>query len=135
MDAKELAEKLNGRSYTSEITREEVKEAKDSGLVVVFGSSDDLMEFRGAIYDEVGAYDGGTAYLNEHGLIQNKCDYDDCPYFKESLKQAKTIEALWFDGSSFCWTYKTEIPHEVFEIYDGEDAYCIGIVFRLADAA
>ena len=50
--AKELAEKLNGRAYGDSF--DDVKqEAKESGLVIVYGASDDLMEFDGAIYDEV----------------------------------------------------------------------------------
>lgn len=52
---------LNGREYGDEITREEEAMAKAHGLVVVFGYSDDNMEFCGAITDEVGCYDGGYA--------------------------------------------------------------------------
>ena len=51
--AKELAEKLNGIAYGDSF--DDVKqEAKESGLVIVYGASDDLMEFDGAIYDEGG---------------------------------------------------------------------------------
>ena len=40
--AKELAEKLNGRAYGDSF--DDVKqEAKESGLVIVYGASDDLM--------------------------------------------------------------------------------------------
>ena len=42
MTAKELAELLNGREYGNEITSDEEKLAKESGLVVVFGYSDDM---------------------------------------------------------------------------------------------
>lgn len=49
MEARELAEKLNGRAYGDSF--DDVKqEAKESGLVIVYGASDDLMEFDGAIY-------------------------------------------------------------------------------------
>ena len=45
--AKELAEKLNGRAYGDSF--DDVKqEAKEIGLVIVYGASDDLMEFDGA---------------------------------------------------------------------------------------
>ena len=44
--AKELAEKLNGRAYGDSF--DDVKqEAKENGLVIVYGASDDLMEFDG----------------------------------------------------------------------------------------
>ncbi len=57
MNAKQLAAQLNGREYGSEITKEEEAAAKKAGLVVVYGASDDLVELRGAIEEEVGAYD------------------------------------------------------------------------------
>jgi hypothetical protein len=61
MDAKALAALLTGREYRQEITRAEEADAKAAGLVVAFGASDDLLEFRGAIDDEVGCYDGPEA--------------------------------------------------------------------------
>lgn len=51
MEARELAEKLNGRTYGDSFD-DVLEEAKQSGLVIVTGASDDLMEFNGAIYDE-----------------------------------------------------------------------------------
>lgn len=73
MNLQEFAKMLDGRTYGNEITKEEQKLAKDLGFVVVFGASDDLMEFRGAIADEFGCYDGGTVCLNENGIFQ-KCE-------------------------------------------------------------
>ena len=54
MTAKELAEMLTGREYGMEITRGEAQRAADAGLVVVYGYSDDNVEFAGAIDGEVG---------------------------------------------------------------------------------
>ena len=127
MNAKQLAEKLNGREYGSEITPLEAKEARESGLVVVFGSSDDQMEFEGAIYDEFGCYNGGTAYLNKAGLFYSECEDEGCPYAAREKELCKKIEAILDDG----WSYKTEIPHSTFEIKEGNNVYCTGIVFSL----
>ena len=44
---KEFANRLNGREYGQELTPAEAQRAKEAGIVVVFGASDDLMEFRG----------------------------------------------------------------------------------------
>ncbi|HET8685200.1 MAG TPA: hypothetical protein VFM18_00895 [Methanosarcina sp.] len=76
MNSKELAALLNGRQYRAEITKDEECQATQNNLVVVFGASDDLMEFRGAIDDELGAWEGTTAYLTKDGLLQNDCDND-----------------------------------------------------------
>ena len=135
MNKNEACTLLNGMEYGEEIATEIQQCLKGSGLVAVFGASDDLMEFRGAIYDEVGCYDGGTAYLTKDGLLINKCDEDDCPYFEQIKKQVMTIEALWNNENepAIAWTYKTDIPHSTFEIMEDGEVYCRGIVFSLSD--
>lgn len=133
MTQKAIAELLNDRQYTEEISAE-IKEAlANTDIVVVFGASDDLMEFRGAIYDEVDCYDGGKAYLDSDGLLENKCDEDDCPYFQEKKNSAVVIEALWCLEEPYSWTYKTDIPHTTFNIHKDDELYCRGIVFNLSD--
>lgn len=135
MNAKEAAERLNGSEYRNEGSKELFAKMKNAGLVAVFGASDDLMEFRGAIYDEVGCYDGGTACLDENGLLRNECDNEDCPHFARLKKSARTIKAIWSPDEPECsWIYETDIPHETFDVMEDGELYCRGIVFRLADA-
>lgn len=134
MNAKELAAKLDGIQYPVRISKELSAQAKESGLVIIYGSSDDLMEFEGAIYEEIGAWEGTTAYLTKNGLLQNECPDSDCPYFERTKEKAATIKALWCGEGEYSWTYETAIPHETFEVLeDGEPPYCRGIVFALAD--
>lgn len=128
----ELAALLNGRQYMKEIAKEEAAHAKAAGLVVLFGYSDDNMEFRGAIHDEVGCYDGGTAYLTSAGLLTNDCESDECPHFEKMKEKAATIKAF-FDRDGYTWVYETDIPHETFEISEDDEKFCRGIVFALAD--
>jgi hypothetical protein len=133
MNAKDLAAQLTGAEYTRKIITKELEAvAKAAGLVVVFGISDDLMEFRGAIYDELGAYNGTTAHLTSAGLLQNDCDNDECPHFEKLKQSAATIEALW-GKEGYSWVYETTIPHETFEVVEDGESYCRGIVFALAD--
>lgn len=133
MDTKTLAAQLNGRSYCHEITKEEEAIAKAAGLVVAFGASDDLLELRGAICDELGAYDGQTVHLTKEGLLENECG-KDCPHFERLKAAAVPLEIAWHDGgASPCWTFNTTIPHETFEIFEDGELYCRGIVFALAD--
>lgn len=132
MTAKELAALLDGREYGHEMTKSEEQRAKESGLVVVFGYSDDNAELRGAIYEEVGCYNGGTILLDADGVFQSDCDPDDCALLRRHMKRCKTITAVWDDGNGFSWTYETAIPHETFAIMDNDLPYCRGIVFALA---
>ena len=132
MITKEIAALLDGMEYGEEISKHNLQYAKENGAVIVFGASDDLMEFRGAIEDELGMCGDGFAYLTKDGLLQNKCDNEDCPYFMEKRLHAKSIAAVWVcDGYS--WVYTTEIPHETFEIVEEGQKYCRGIVFLMGD--
>lgn len=123
---------INGAEYGSEISPVLAQELKANGLVAVYGASDDLMEFEGAINDEVGCWDGGMAYLGPTGLLENDCSNPACPYYVAATKAASSIEALWDEGG-FSWRYKTDIPHATFVINEDNEPYCEGIVFALAD--
>lgn len=133
MTKEELAARLNGREVGDEITREEAFEAEKAGIVVVYGASDDLMEFDGAICDEVSCYDGGTAFLDANGLLQNECDDENCPHFIRMKEKAIIIKAIWDDDKFPTWSYKTDIPHSTFDILEEGDVFCRGIVFAVSD--
>lgn len=138
MNAQELAARLDGREYGKEVTRQDEADAREAGLVIVFGASDDLMEFRGAINDEVGAYEGGTAYVDAQGLIP--VEYEDLSdeetYDMLSRKQhAIGIFAQWCPDDDLSWRIETNLPHSTFTIFDNGETYCEGLVFALKDAA
>jgi hypothetical protein len=127
MTPKELAERLNGEKYplrlpglAERLSRVVEKAIEAAGLVVVFGASDDLMEFRGAIHDEIGAYEGTIVRVDAKGLLPDYDDIDkDSHNAKDKLRDyfqrengGKTIEALWSPSDPDCsWAYKTDIPH------------------------
>ncbi len=134
MNIQEVADKLNGIQYGSEgevLTLAYCKELRREGIVVVRGYSDDLVEFDGAISDELGAYD---YYFDSKGLVRSECDHDDCPYF-EKLKLAKKyyIKPGWCETPEYTWTYDTNIPHATFDVMEDGAKYCRGIVFCLSD--
>jgi hypothetical protein len=141
MRAYELAQQLNGSEYPLHISKELTTAAKQSRLVIVYGASDDLMEFEGAIYDEVGAYEGTKVRVDSEGLVPDYEQIDkDQRDSKDKLREyfqrengGKEIEALWCKEPGISWTYKTAIPHEQFEILEDGDIYCRGIVFSLDD--
>lgn len=136
MTEEELAATLTGREYMKEITKAEQEQAKASNLVVIFGASDDLMEFRGAIDDEVGAYDGVSIAVDAQGLIpsfESIDSHDKDALRRWAARKGREIEALWCEEDDYSWTFKTDIPHATFEIVEDDEPYCRGIVFSLAD--
>lgn len=134
MNIKDVADKLNNVQYGEEgkiLTTEYCRELRRNGIVVVCGSSDDLIQFDGAISDEFGAYDH---YLNSKGLIRNECDCDDCPYFEKLMKKVNYyIKPQWCEVEDYAWTYDTNIPHVTFDVMEGDEKYCRGMVFKLSD--
>lgn len=134
MTSKELADLLDGNQYGQEITKEQEMTAANSNLVVVFGYSDDDVELRGEINDEVGAYNGTTFRVTRKGVLHtHDCGCDECEYFAIAKRAAAEIKAIWHDTGDACWTFETQIPHETFRIYEDGELFCIGIVFSADD--
>lgn len=129
-DVKDLAELLDGREYRHELTKEEEQQARQLGLVVVFGISDDTARLKGAIDDDECCYDGGDIIIYKDGLLEYCAD--ECSHYRIALEESKNIHAHWDNGSPN-WVYETEIPHEKFTVIRGGKEFCEGIVFSVSD--
>jgi len=136
MTKEQLAAKLNGREYGSEMSEDEEKLAKSAGLLVVFGYSDDNTEFRGVIHDEAGCYNGGEFKVDRKGLLPDRDSIDDDDELKDFFKRepkAAVIEALWAKEKGYLWTHKTSLPHATFDIMEDGEKFCRGIVIDAKD--
>lgn len=140
MTKEAMAARLNGREIGDERDGGVGATAKDAGLVIVFGASDDLMELEGAINDEFGCFAGRTAMIDRVGLLGKRPDVDASDEELETWlarkKAAAQIKAIWCpkDDAGNIWTswaYETDIPHATFDILDDGEIYCRGIVFEL----
>ena len=138
---------INGRQYGDEVTKGEESLAKQHGLVVVFGYSDDNVEFRGAICDEAGAHDakGKAIKFTRAGKLLEVPDRDE----REVLEKFGVLEQVlngpntasirvWWcrEDNGPCWTFEASFPHATFEVKDDEldVLFCRGLVFKLEDA-
>ena len=136
MNAIELANELNGTECPFMPTRDLIQRAIDNNLVIVYGASDDLMEFEGAIVDEVGALDGDVARVYKGGVLGSRDDLDtdeELEAWLQNKANSKTIEAKWCETEEYSWTYQTDIPHSVFDIVEGDEKYCRALVFSVDD--
>ncbi len=131
MTPQDAAIELHGTIYGNEGSKELFARMKKAGLVAVFGASDDLVELRGGIYDEIDAYGGTTFYVSRTGIVKNECsEGDECPNWRQ---HGVPIEAVWAPGDDVSWAYKTDIPCAQFDVTEDGEVYCRGIVFRLED--
>ena len=139
-----LANYLNGKQYREEITEQEEKLAKDSNLVVVFGASDDLIEFRGAFYGEFGAgdnfyFDKEFKTIAEHNIFKLTEEHIartnfGIYKFNAKFNLSNHILQEWCPKDiKTSWRISANFKHYPFNVYDGEDLYCIGIVFNVND--
>ena len=140
MTPEEMAGRLDGCEYRAEVTAELRDLARENGLVIVYGASDDLIEFRGAIDDELGCYSAlnnhpSTYLVDAYGLVQRDGDMTDEEIAEYVLRRAgaSTITAHW-DRLGYAWTYEIGIHHAAFDVLEDGERYCRGIVFRLDDA-
>lgn len=120
MTKEQLAEMLNGRQYGDETTPEIERLAKENGLCIAFGASDDLLEFRGTVYDEVGAWGGTVVYLSKKGNVK-----------EESKPGRAEVSASWLPKEpAATWLVKASIPFAPFDIFEDCELYCRGCVFN-----
>ena len=131
--AKSVAERLNGREYMHEVTKEERNEFSYNGITVVVGASDDNVEFYGYIDDEIGCWEDITIPILD-GEILKKCSDDcedyDCPLWKNALSMAKRIRARFTNDG---WKFDADFPHEKFIIMEDGEVFGEGIVFSRED--
>ena len=141
---KEFAAMLHGRDCQPNLTPDELLLAKQRGFVVVYGDSDDRVEFEGAIREEGDANPlvkdspAAVLVLSEDGkLLDDESDlYAD--YIKENRN---VINVFYCSKDGINWVFETEIPHETFLTYDGgydeeysdlDDGFARCIVFEMS---
>lgn len=130
IDIVAAANALDGNEYREEGTCELFAHMKESGLVAAFGASDDLLEFRGAIDDEVGAYEGTEVRISNGQLVQNTCDNEECPNFNSHPPGSFLVKAEWA-VDDYSWKITTDTPCHYFEVLEDGEKYCRGIVFKV----
>jgi hypothetical protein len=133
----ELAAAMNGREYGVEITQDEARTAKASGLVAFFGASDDLLEARGAIHDEWGAYESTaidfTKTLWAIELV-DECDNLVAAGWTPP-RSFFCVKVEWYpdDRPNLSWRISSKSPHSTFEIMEDGEAFCVGIVIDVGE--
>jgi hypothetical protein len=149
MTTKEWAARINGVEYPADELDDLNKAMAADGIIIAYGASDDLLEFRGVSYDEAGAWEGtevrvfsrgeGTAFLfNED---ENK---ESAEFTRKEIAAMPKIRAIFAprnrdvldngDDEVFAtWLRETEIPHETFDIMEDGELFCRGIVFYAKD--
>jgi hypothetical protein len=124
---KYYAKFMHNCQYDKEYDLELSKQMVSDNIFIVHGSSDDIMSFGGAIYDE--SYD--ESYVTKNGLYVPECEDIDCPHENKLRKGMKTITPL-FCQNGLTFSLETNIQYyESFTVMENDDIYGIGYVFSL----
>ncbi len=130
-----FAKRISGQQYPLNDRALDLDYAKANNLVIAFGASDDLLEFRGAINDEFGAYDGVLVYVvNGKAVDDSELDEDLEVLKKYNLlteKPVTTVESFWCpEGLNASWLIKVEgFESAPFDVMEDGKLYCRGAVF------
>lgn len=131
------AGELDGNQYGEEGNADLFRRMKADRVVAVFGYSDDLLEFRGAIDD----YGYREEFLTKAGLLDGRRRVEPGPEVRTILEEnfvrvhadvgVSTRFQVFVQGPN--QTPFTPRPLASFKILDDNDVYCTGIVFCLDD--
>ena len=152
----DLAKLLDGNVYRDELYNEYGIDVYDicekNKWVIVYGASDDLIEFEGIISDEDGAWNGALCKLVKPGDFYLE-DADDETYKKakdymfvsiieDELKVLKNnnyndtcvVEMLWCpDDTDMSWQVNVKgAPFTKFNVMKGEEVYCEAAIVDLS---
>lgn len=136
-----LAKLLDGRASGNEMSHAEAAAAKADNLLVVFGYSDDNMELRGFVSDEVGCYGGGSCTVDRRGLrtpwpIGDPLHEDEArEYFAREGLPSIEIRAFWHDERRGpVWTYgNSAAVFGEFTITEDGEPWCRGVVIDCSE--
>lgn len=140
LTAAELASRLHNREYRQELSRDEEQEAKRAGLLVVFGASDDLVEFRGAFRDEAGATGSSTVQFHRRGILPSwesldKTDEDHVLDYFDLKKESNQVAAHW-DQAGYSWFIEPGMgmAYAAFDVLEEGERFCRGVVIDVDKA-
>ena len=137
MTKEKLAYLLNGREYGNEISLDEEKQAEDSGLIAIFGYSDDGVIFAGKARDQFGGWDGKSFKLNIQGsdIEVTEIDVRNVNVVNSLVgKDSDMVHAIWSPKEiKSSWLITSDIPHATFDIVEDGELFCRGIVIDTKD--
>lgn len=122
---KEIKSRIDKIDIKQEIPKDVQVLAKDNNILIAYGGSDDLLELRGAINEEYGAWEGfDPRVMSGDGRREI-----------EVLKKLLSIDLVmnWCpnDELSGNFTLKEGVEFEEFDIIEDEEVFCRGVIVQM----
>lgn len=133
----------DGIEYSRDIPEEAKQLAKENGIVIIVGGSDDLMYAYGAnshladYCEHSEGWDGcDLAKYASNKKLRNEAEQLGLKIFwcGEIVKTGEKIENYSIkENGAFSYKVKNEIEHLDFKVLDDAKVYCTGIIIKLPD--
>lgn len=134
--AEQFAAMINRNQYREELTQQQSTLAFQSGLMVFYGASDDLLEVEGVGREEYGAWDGGEYHFTKNGTrVDLEWDGHEDAIAKGYTPptSAFTVDVKWCpEGFPGSWLIVPDCKHASFKIMEDDDLYCQGCVIDMS---
>ena len=141
LELAEITKKLNNVELENleDVVSDLVKQHND--IIIVYGSSDDLIETRGIVFDELNCYDyaGDIVFYKDNVFMDRDMEefrYDrDNNYSIDDLYHIeKSKIKIKLDNETVCGNFKlsTDIPHVKYQCLEDGDFYTDIIVLQYA---
>ena len=129
MNAKQFARYLNGRERDSEMINAECDLAEELNLLVIFGYSDDVVEFRGIIHNEFS--EGTLLHIYKGHIIE---DEELMILGKYGFDISSDMGVIGIYSDEGVWSFEVlgDIETHNFDIFDEGVLYCRGLVIDMS---
>ncbi|EMB43573.1 hypothetical protein [Treponema denticola] len=130
------AKLLHGFEYPAENIKKFQNEMAKDEVIAIYGLSDDLLEFKGAMYDERGAWKGFLGRITKDLTVISEIEYLNSKLW--NTENLPFIQAIWNPkdllGNIYSsWKIETDLPHKDFQILEDGKLFCIGIIIDVED--
>jgi hypothetical protein len=139
--SKVIQEKLDKISYNDIEKQKEIFElAKQNNILIIYGSSDDLIELRGIVYDESGIVYNGYDF----NLLEDNEDFNSDKNANEILKEIGCVAYSYgFAKNDFiqkdrcdnydipwCYDINEKFKNLDFNLLEDNEIFCIGKIIQ-----
>lgn len=121
---------LFGTKLENGIDDEIINYLRENGFVIIYAEDDNTCKLNGVLEDQTNIRTSGILEVGENGFE---------PDVNDNIKQIQvTYHApIRLGEQSFDripqWSFDTNLPHAEFEIQDGVNVYCKGLILRIED--
>jgi len=119
---------IDGIDYRADLPVEAIELCKKSGIYIIYGASDDLLEVDGLHREEFGAYDGFDS-----ADVEYEPDGGNINFVVKALKD-NFVVAVWCPNPEVSWAMECtpckEADTESFEMIEDGEVFCQGLILK-----